>query len=187
MAKKNYVSLLRAKIFKKRMKVRVLYFKVCGLSVGRNITLGKIQCSWPNKVKIGNDCTIEDNVTFKTTKPFQEANRISIGNGVFIGNACQFNCNTQITIKDNCLIASNSIFVDTGHEIKAGCNINKQPLTLGSITLEEDVWIGTQCTVLKGVTIGKGSVVGAGSVVNKSIPPNQIWAGVPAKFIRNRD
>ena len=54
------------------------------------------------------------------------------------------------------------------------------------IVIEDDVWIGTQSIILKGVTIGKGSIVGAGSLVNRSIPGNEIWAGSPAKFIRHR-
>ena len=49
-----------------------------------------------------------------------------------------------------------------------------------------DVWIGNGATVLSGVTIGTGSVVGAGSVVTKDIPPYDIWAGNPARFIRRR-
>ena len=47
-----------------------------------------------------------------------------------------------------------------------------------------NVFIGTNCIVLKGVSIGNNSIVGAGSVVTKNIPANELWAGNPAKFIR---
>ena len=50
----------------------------------------------------------------------------------------------------------------------------------------QDVWIGAGVTVLSGITIGVGAVVGAGSVVTHDIPPYEIWAGNPAKKIRNR-
>lgn len=50
------------------------------------------------------------------------------------------------------------------------------------ITLEKDVWIGANCTVCGGVTIGQGSVIGAGSVVTKDIPPGVIAVGNLAKF-----
>lgn len=53
------------------------------------------------------------------------------------------------------------------------------------VTIEHDAFIGAGCMILKGVTIGACSIVGAGSVVTKSIPANQVWAGNPAKFIRN--
>lgn len=52
------------------------------------------------------------------------------------------------------------------------------------VRIEENVFIGAHCIILKGVTIGRNSIIGAGSVVTKSIPANEIWAGNPAKFIR---
>ena len=57
---------------------------------------------------------------------------------------------------------------------------------INPIILEENVWIGTNSTVLKGVSIGKGAIIGAGSVVNKNVPQDEIWGGVPAKFIKKR-
>lgn len=56
---------------------------------------------------------------------------------------------------------------------------------MAKVTIEHDAFIGAGCIILKGVTIGACSIVGAGSVVTKSIPPGQVWAGNPAKFIRN--
>ncbi|TMW65251.1 hypothetical protein Poli38472_009418 [Pythium oligandrum] len=53
------------------------------------------------------------------------------------------------------------------------------------ITIEEDVWIGGNSIILPGVRIGRGSVIGAGSVVTKDVPPMTVYAGNPAKFIKN--
>lgn len=52
------------------------------------------------------------------------------------------------------------------------------------VTIENDVWIGANCQILKGVTIGARSVIGAGSVVTKSIPADSIAVGNPCKVIR---
>ena len=52
------------------------------------------------------------------------------------------------------------------------------------ITIEDDVWIGANCQILKGVTIGARTVIGAGSVVTKSIPADSIAAGNPCRVIR---
>jgi len=52
------------------------------------------------------------------------------------------------------------------------------------VVVEDNVFIGMDCVVLKGVTIGKNSVIGAGSIVTKDIPRNCIASGIPAKVIR---
>lgn len=57
---------------------------------------------------------------------------------------------------------------------------NKPPI------IEDNVWIGANCIIMKGITIGEGSVIGAGSIVTKDIPPYSIAVGVPAKVIKNR-
>jgi len=183
---RNYRSLARAKVLALISSWRKTYYSFFGMKIGQKVVLGKINCQWPHKVTLGNEATLEDGVLFKITKPFDEQNYIEVGERVFIGMRCEFNVNTQITIGNDCLIASNTTFVDTGHEIKKDLKINQQPCTRSGIVLQEDVWVGTNCIILQGVTIGKGSVIGAGSLVNKSIPEYQIWAGSPARFIRNR-
>jgi acetyltransferase-like isoleucine patch superfamily enzyme len=54
------------------------------------------------------------------------------------------------------------------------------------IIIGENVWLGCNVAVLKGANIGDGAVVAAGAVVTKSIPPYEIWGGVPAKKIGER-
>ena len=54
------------------------------------------------------------------------------------------------------------------------------------IIIKDDVWIGTNVTILPGVKISRGSVLGAGSVVTKNVPSFSIFAGVPAKQIGSR-
>jgi acetyltransferase-like isoleucine patch superfamily enzyme len=55
------------------------------------------------------------------------------------------------------------------------------------VIIEDDVWIGTRCMILKGVTIGRGSVVGAGSVVRRDVPPYSLMAGNPARRVASID
>lgn len=182
----EYINLLRHKFKNLQMYFRIYYLKVCGMSIGKMPLIGSIQCDWPNKIIIGDNCELRNNILFGIQRPFNESTFIKIGNRVFIGNDCEFNVSTIVSIGDDCLIASRTIFVDAGHEIQREKKIKIQGILMEAICVEEDVWIGTNCKILKGVTIGKGSVIGAGSVVNKSIPPYQIWAGSPARFIRNR-
>ena len=57
---------------------------------------------------------------------------------------------------------------------------------LGQVKIEEDAFIGCNVVICNSVTIGKGAIVGAGSIVTKDIPPYQVWAGNPARYIKDR-
>jgi acetyltransferase-like isoleucine patch superfamily enzyme len=92
---------------------------------------------------------------------------VHIGDGVYTG--------TQVNIA-----AVNHVFTDPDKFIK------DQGITAEGITIEDDVWLGSNVTVVDGVTIGKGSVVGAGAVVTKSLPPYSIAVGVPARAVQSR-
>jgi virginiamycin A acetyltransferase len=59
-------------------------------------------------------------------------------------------------------------------------------ISKGKLLIEEDVWIGSNCVILTGVTIGRGSIIGAGSIVTKDIPRYSIVFGNPAKIYQNR-
>ena len=72
------------------------------------------------------------------------------------------------------------------HNFKKNELILNQEARIEDITIGEDCWIGSNVTILKGVKICNNSVVGANSLVSKSIPPDEIWAGNPAKFIKKR-
>ncbi|WP_295020690.1 DapH/DapD/GlmU-related protein [Sulfurimonas sp.] len=77
------------------------------------------------------------------------------------------------------IYVSNHKFDDTSISIlKQGHSAPK------SVTLKYGCWIGANTIILPGVTIGQNSVVGAGSVVTKSIPENAVYAGNPAKIIK---
>ena len=65
-------------------------------------------------------------------------------------------------------------------------DVNMDSETSRTVIIEDDVWIGINCVVMSGITIGRGSVIGANSVVTKSIPPFSVAAGNPAIVIKKR-
>ncbi len=101
-------------------------------------------------------------------------------------------CNYNILIGDNVTIGGNTVIYDSDfHSIRPKIRMDKRSDKKHAVKLkviiEDNVFIGAHSTILKGVTIGKNSVIGACSVVTKNIPPNEIWAGNPAKFIKFLD
>ena len=63
---------------------------------------------------------------------------------------------------------------------------DKLPENDQDVIIEEDVWCGSNVSIMKGVTIGRGSIVGAGSVVTKSCTPYSIIGGIPARVIKQK-
>lgn len=167
---------------------RKIYWKAQGLHVGKGTSLPKLTFSWPHQVRIGRSCVLEDGIHFKFDGVWQSGPRICIGNDCFVGAYTEFNIRQEIIVGDYCLIASGCKFIDHDHgfsrrsiPIKTQVDGVETP-----IVLEDDVWLGVNVVVLKGVKIGRGAIVSAGSVVTKSIPPYEIWAGIPARKISER-
>ncbi len=92
----------------------------------------------------------------------------------------------RVTIGNNVAIGANSVIVDTDfHPINPQMRLtHPQEGKTAPIVIEDNVFIGMNCLILKGVTIGENSVIGAGSVVSRSIPPHSIAAGNPAILIK---
>lgn len=110
-------------------------------------------------VSIGSDCTLNPYVVVRGP--------VTMGNGVRIGT-------------HSSLIGFNHHFQDTS------IPMHIQGITSLGITIGSDVWIGSNVTILDGVTVGDHSVLAAGAVVVRDVPPFTIVGGVPAKVIRYR-
>ncbi len=97
-------------------------------------------------------------------------------------------CHHKITIGNDVKIGGGVCIYDTDfHSLDPNVRKSKDDIkhkVKKPVVIGDNVFIGAQSLILKGVTIGENSIIGAGSVVTKSIPANQIWAGNPAKFIK---
>lgn len=162
------------------------YLRLLGLKSESPIHTKGLKMTWPHKVKLGKNVLLEPNVIFKHDGPYSLGISIEIGDNIFIGTACEFNIRKSIIIGSNCLIASGCKFIDHDHGVSKTELMRTQYGKEKEIIIEEDVWLGVNVVVLKGVKIGKGAIVGAGAIVTKSIPPYEIWAGIPANKISER-
>ena len=114
--------------------------------------------------------------------------KLLIGNYVGISQTALI-CHKSITIGNYVKIGGGVSIYDTDfHSLNPEIRKSKEDLINRiekPVVIKDNVFIGAHSIILKGITIGENSIIGAGSVVTKSMPDNQIWAGNPAKFIRN--
>lgn len=134
--------------------------------------------------------------TFGRNTFFFARDVILIGDDVYVGRDCAIEC--DCILSDHVLIGNGVHIVGRhDHSIgEIGVTIRRAtavrdphfsvPLKQRLVLVQRDVWVGCNATILSGLTIGECSVVAAGAVVTKSVPPNSIVAGNPARRIRQR-
>lgn len=137
---------------------RNLLFRLCRVKIGRGTRLYiGTHIRIPKNLVIGSNCNILNDVFLDA------AGGLTIGNDVSI--------------------SFRSLILTGGHDVNDPYfRAEHQP-----IKINDHVWIGSNATLLKGITIGEGAVVCAGAVVTKDVPPFTIVGGVPAKVIGKRD
>ena len=111
-----------------------------------------------------------------------------IGNDVDLAKDVLLTTQGGITIGDRTLVGYRTQILSANHTIpKIGKPFPISGDDFRSVHIGKDVWIGANCVITPGVSIGEGAVVAAGSVVTKDVQPNTIVGGVPANFIKSRE
>lgn len=128
---------------------------------------------------------------------FKSGGEIIIGENCFVGEAAKIWSAAKILIGNNVLISHNvNIHDNTSHPLDSKerhedflhiraiglrdeTNIGQEPIDIGN-----DVWIGFNATILKGVKIGNGAIIGANTVITKDVPPYAVVVGNPQRIIK---
>lgn len=130
-----------------------------------------------------------DNHTMSVIEVLPHA-KLTIGHHTGISNTC-IHCHQSVSIGNYVNVGAGTMIIDTDfHSLdwrdrESGTDIihrKCKPVVIGS-----HVFIGANCLILKGVTIGQRCIIGAGSVVCNDIPDDEIWAGNPAVFIKKTE
>jgi maltose O-acetyltransferase len=111
--------------------------------------------------------------------------KIYLGKKSVLGYGCVVQCTGTINIGKGTLIGPNSSLLASSHPIN-NKKLIEQKLIRGTLEIEDNIWIGSNCVIDMNSKISSNSIIGCNSFVNKNIPPDEIWAGTPIKFIRHK-
>lgn len=180
------------------------------LKIGNNhrvLSLNAFKVEKPSaRIKVGDSIIIYRNCDILVL----DQGYLSIGNNCIIGSNFRLYCRERIILGDSVLISWNVFIIDyDGHPLdpdiryqeimyiqesfipsfikckKSEITKNYCPIYVSSpVTIGDNVWIGANAIILKGVKIGSGSIISAGAVVTKDVPENCIAAGNPAKVVK---
>lgn len=137
----------------------------------------------PWNVAMGTRCMLQPYVWLNIV---DEHAQLEIGEFTFIGRGTEIEVSERVTIGRGGLIAPEVYITDHNHGMDLDRPMFEQPCIAGPVAIGDDVWLGANCVILPGVTIGNGAVISAGAVVNKDVPERAIFGGVPAKLIKYR-
>lgn len=174
-----------------------LMFKIKKTFYPKTLTIhGKLRIYGTGNIHIGKNCTINScessnpigGFNHSLFRTFKEG-EIILGDRVGISNSALVSY-SHIEIGDDTIIGGSCRIYDSDfHPLDADKRVSKQNEATVSkpIRIGKRVFIGANCAILKGVTIGDDAIIGLGSVVTKDVGDHEIWAGNPARFIRRTD
>ena len=206
------LRLIFYKFFRILPKIRMLFYKSwnkfyfggCGVRFGHRMCVyGKVNINIKGKIFIGDDFKFTSgdfhnpicrNIqgAFYTMSPDAY---IKIGDRVGMSSTCLW-AKEGITIGNDVNIGGDCLILDTdahpqdyikrrnSYRNSVGRSLYLENVPSAPIVIDDDVWIGARCQILKGVHIGARTIIAAGSVVVKDIPSDCISAGIPCKVIK---
>ena len=133
------------------------------------------------------DLIVGSNVICRNFENFHvSSGKLILHDGVFINNSCSFNCMERIEIGNGTMMGEGVRFYDHDHVYTAE-KIEKWQWITAPIRVGRDCWIGSNVTILKGVTIGNNTIIGAGCLVRNDIPANSVVYNDGNLCVKRRD
>jgi acetyltransferase-like isoleucine patch superfamily enzyme len=179
MLRLDYARLLtRYVLLKLRFRGRLQTDGICFICPGVKLEIGRTarlrigRWAW-----LGHDCKIR-----------VHEGEVSIGAKTVMGQECTISAFQHVSIGRECIIADRVMLIDFDHGVvDVERPIRLQGIYKRDVRVGHNVWIGYGACILRGVTIGENSVIGTSAVVTRTLPPNAVIAGNPARVIRMRD
>lgn len=148
------------------------------MTIGDNFKLNSL----PEGNAVGGNC--RSVISVEKDAVLEIGNNVGISSSIIVARC-------SIKIGDNVKIGGGTYILDSDfHSIDPAIRASDRLIDASAarsapVEIKENAFIGARSMILKGVTIGRNSIVGAGSVVVRSVPDNQVWAGNPARFVKD--
>lgn len=113
--------------------------------------------------------------------------RIILGKSVQIGEGALFVAHGGINVGKHTIISRNCVIRSRDHDFNGGMLPFSDDFVYKPVTIGSGVWIGMNVTINSGVNIGDFAIIASNAVVSKDVPSGEIWGGVPAHKISERD
>ncbi len=157
--------------------LRILWF------VNRIVTTLFYKCMYRHKIVLPFSCKFR--FGFNVIIASKEA-KIKIGKKCFFNNHCSINAMSTIEFGNDVIVGENVKIYDHNHQYKnPNALIKEQGFSISPILIGNNCWIGSNVTILKGVTIGDNCVIGAGCVIFKNVPSNTLVINQQELVCRN--
>jgi acetyltransferase-like isoleucine patch superfamily enzyme len=158
--------------------------------VGRRLHMEKLPyIVGSGKIRIGDDVFLSGKSNFIVGHKLCDSSVLEIGNNSQLGHGCSIVAGLRVSIGNNVMIAGGTTIRDNdGHPLDAlerrqGLPVRREDIQ--PVEIKDDVWIGSHTYIGRGVVIGERSIIGAYAVVRRSIPPDSIVIGHPARVTGN--
>jgi len=138
---------------------------------------------------VGDRVIISGNVNFVVSYKVHPDPTIVIGDDVYIGYRSVLSCAESIVVGNRVLLAEGvHIYDNNNHPLDPMARARNLPVekeNVAPVVIEDDVWVGSDAAILRGVTVGHGAVVATHAVVTSDVPPMSVVTGNPARVIKH--
>ncbi len=172
---RNILGTLKLFIYK------IVYFKsLSWTGLPRFSDKASIRVRKNSKIKMSNRSYFDKGTLLRLTDNAE----FNIGKNSGFNSYCVITCKDKITIGDNVMFGPFVTIHDHDHVYKTEETMKTSGYITAPIVIEDNVWIGGNVIILKGVTIGTGSVIAAGTLINKDVPPHSVVYDMREKTLK---
>jgi len=183
------MSFLSKIIYLPKYIVSILKLKFYGVQYGKGFRGNSILLLNKGSISLGKNVSLNSYpdgiLNLSGIKTYTENAKVTIGDDCII-NGTMIYCVDEVIIGKTCMFGPGTKIVDNdSHRISISIEERRKPPVSKPIIIKDNVWIGMDCLILKGVTIGENAIVAARTIVTKDVLPNTLVGGNPTRVIKN--